>query len=112
MSLSPDVDSAIRTATRHALHDVLLSDEGQMLMERVASAAALHAIQDFMLKIGMDTSSPQSILALQADMQRLRWWNSLVSSGMTKIILTILGLATTGGWAMLILGTKHLLATP
>lgn len=112
MSLSPDVEAAITNATRHALHDVLLSEEGQMLMERVATAAALHAIQDFMLKIGMDTSSPTSILALQDDMRRLRWWNDTTSSGFTKIIMTLLALATTGGWAMLALGMKHWISSP
>jgi hypothetical protein len=112
MPLSPDVEIAIRTATRHALHDVLLSEEGQILMERVASTAALHAIQDFMLKIGMDTTSAASILALQSDMQQLRWWNKLTSSGATKLILTLIGVLTTGGWAMFLFGAKHYLQIP
>lgn len=111
MSLAPEVEAAIKTATRHALHDVLLSEEGQMLMEHVASAAALHAIQDFMLKLGMDTTTPSAILALQTDMQHLRWWNGMVGSGLTKFLLTIIALAATGGWALLLLGAHAMFGT-
>lgn len=102
----------LRVATRNAVRDILLGDEGQLLLTRVAEQAATRAITDFMLKIGMDTTTPQAILSLQDDMRFLRRWNAITSSGMTKFILTVVSLAATGGWAMLIFGARHYLTTP
>jgi hypothetical protein len=96
----------IEYEVRAAVRDILLGNEGQMLMERVAEEAALHAITDFMLKIGMDTTSAQSILSLQSDMQHLRWWNRLVGSTFIKIVMTLVTLSVVGAYAALIPALK------
>jgi len=99
-----------RSATRNAVRDILLGTEGQMLMTRVAEEASLRALTDFMLKIGMDTTSPQAIIALQNDMQHLRWWNKFVNSALLKIILAVVGLSAMGGYASLLARFKEILS--
>lgn len=87
----------IELATRSAVRDILLGKEGQQLMARVAEEAAHQTLTDFLLKIGMDTTTPQAILALQDDMRHLRWWNATVRSATTKILI-IVALIILGGW--------------
>lgn len=95
------VAAEIELATRNAVRDILLGDEGQLLMTRVAEEAAHHAVTDFMLKIGMDTTTPAAIIALQADMHHLRWWNKVVSSGASRMVAVIIGIAAMFGWGFL-----------
>ena len=105
----PDTPSdhvEIERATRAAVRDILLGDEGQMLLSRVAEAASKATITDFMLKIGMDTTSSQSIIALQLDMQHLRWWNAFVASGTGHILAALILLTTTGALVTMVLGLK------
>jgi len=95
------VAAEIELATRNAVRDILLGDEGQLLMTRVAEEAAHHAVTDFMLKIGMDTTTPAAIIALQADMHHLRWWNRVVSSGASRMIALLISIAAMFGWGFL-----------
>ena len=87
----------IELATRSAVRDILLGDEGQALMTHVAEAAARQTISDFMLKIGMDTTTPAAVIALQEDMRHLRWWNDVVAATSTKIMI-VLAMVIVGGW--------------
>jgi len=87
----------IEIATRSAVRDILLGKEGQDLMAHVAEITAEHTITDFMLKIGMDTTTPAAVIALQEDMRHLRWWNGVVASTSTKIMI-VLSMVVVGGW--------------
>ena len=106
-----DKNREIEQATRQAVRDILVGAEGQMLMSRVAEEAARQTITDFMLKIGMDTTSPQAVIALQADMQHLRWWNKTVSSGGMRAIMIAIAMAATSGWGVLFAGLRAYLET-
>jgi len=101
----------IKAATRNAVRDILLGDEGQVLFTRVAEQSATRAITDFMLKIGMDTTTPMAIIALQSDMYHLRWWNKTVASSATRIILVVAALLATSGWGFLVGGVKNWVAS-
>ncbi len=106
----------IEKATRSAVRDILLGTEGQMLMARVAEEAARTTLTDFMLKIGMDTTSPQSILALQLDMQHLHWWRTFVSSGAVRALGAVLFIIASGTFGLFMAGIKgffeHNIAAP
>lgn len=73
-----------------------------MLMIRVAEEASRQALTDFMLKLGMDTTSPAAIIKLQDDMRHLRWWNATVASTPARIFALCGFLATTGGWSYIV----------
>ncbi len=105
----PNNKAEIEHEVRAAVRDILLGSEGQMLMERVAEEAALHAITDFMLKIGMDTTSPQSIIALQMDMQHLRWWNKFVNSATMKLAMALGMVVVSGGFIAVAARSKEFL---
>lgn len=99
----PNLSKAeLTAATREAVRETLLGEEGRLLLTRVAEEAAKQALTDFMLKIGMDTTSPQAIIKLQDDMRHLRWWNATVASTPARVFALCGFLATTGAWPYLI----------
>jgi hypothetical protein len=94
----------------------------------IAEAAALSAVNETLMKLGIDTSNP--ILAqrefavmrelrsmvddeeFQADLAHLRKWRKAVESAQATTFLAMVGLLATGGAAAFWLGLKSKIGMP
>jgi len=66
------------------------------------------AVEQTMLKLGVDVSNPEEIIQLQQDFQHLRKWRKTVNQIESKSVLTIVGIFATGVAAAIWLGFKQL----
>lgn len=66
------------------------------------------AVEQTMLKLGVDISNPEEIIQLQQDFQHLRKWRKTVNQIESKSILTIIGIFVTGVAAAVWLGFQKL----
>lgn len=86
-------------------------DETSQLVDRAAHAAAHAAVQEVFLSLGLDISTPESLIELQkvfAYMQRSSEMSDLiVKYGVTTVVTTILGGALTLVWLGLSNLFKH-----
>ncbi|WP_426418187.1 hypothetical protein [Bradyrhizobium genosp. A] len=64
--------------------------------KRIASAAAKEALQDFMLMLGVDISTPAGILDLQKDFHHVRQSRFTVGNVRNKAWDVLTGSAVTG----------------
>lgn len=66
------------------------------------------AVEQTMLKLGVDISNPEEIIQLQQDFQHLRKWRKTVNQIESKSILTIIGIFVTGVASAVWLGFQKL----
>lgn len=64
--------------------------------KRIASAAAKEALQDFMLMLGVDVSTPSGIIDLQKDFHHVREARRTVGNVRSKAWDVVTGSAVTG----------------
>jgi hypothetical protein len=74
-------------------------------IEEVAEEAAEKALEKLFLTFGVDTSSPEEVVAFQDDLRHLRSWRLSTKAASDHAIKTIIGVLLTGalGWLGLIL---------
>lgn len=64
--------------------------------KRIASAAAKEALQDFMLMLGVDISTPAGIIELQDDFRHVREARKIVGAARSKVWDVLTGAAASG----------------
>jgi hypothetical protein len=66
-------------------------------VERIASQAAKEAVNDLLLKMGVDVSQNGALIEMQADFQHVRKWRKSVETVQRQGLLTAVGVLVTGG---------------
>ena len=64
--------------------------------KRIATAAAKEALQDFMLMLGVDISTPAGVIELQRDFNHIRQARVTVGKVRSKVWDVLTGSAVTG----------------
>jgi hypothetical protein len=75
-------------------------------VERIASRAAKEAVNDLLLKMGVDVSKNDALIEMQADFQHVRKWRRSVETVQRQGLLTAVGVLVTGGIGALYMAFK------
>jgi hypothetical protein len=85
--------------------DSALTPRERELVQEIAR----RTVQETLLSMGINTSSPEAIMQMQRDLQHLRDWRNSVEAIKNKGLITLVGIVVTGVAAALWLGTKQFL---
>ena len=99
----------MRAAAKEAVRDTLLSEEGEILMTRVADKAATRAVESFAVKMGIDPS-PAGLIQFQTNLRTIERWSRRADSAVTRVVLVIIGLLLAGWATVTVAGVKELLS--
>jgi len=75
-------------------------------VEQIASRAAKEAVNDLLLKMGVDVSKPDALIEMQADFAHTRKWRKSVETVQRQGLLTAVGVLVTGGLGALYMAFK------
>ena len=65
-------------------------------VKRVASEAATAAVNELLLKMGVDVSDPKALIEMQADFAHTRKWRKSVETVQRQSLITAIGILVTG----------------
>lgn len=88
-------------------HEKMTEEQIAALVKKTAEETAEEVLRRAFISLGIDMTSPTSIVAAQADMQHLRAWRTSVETVTRQGLLTAVIILTTGMIGLIWTAIRH-----